>query len=110
MSPQVLASVVRISTHRGIYADPETPEEAFAFCRALLEPPNATLVVPGNRHWAIFEALCRATGATGNLVPDAWFAALAIESGCVWITADRDYARFPRLRWRTPFEDGGQAG
>jgi transposase len=39
----------------------------------------------------------------GNLVQDAWFAALAIESGCEWITTDRDYARFPELRWREPF-------
>jgi len=38
-----------------------------------------------------------------GLEPDAWFAALAIESGCEWITPDRDYARFPGLRWRTPF-------
>jgi len=30
----------------------------------------------------------------GNRVPDAWFAALAIEGGCEWITTDRDYARF----------------
>ena len=32
-----------------------------------------------------------------------WVAALAIESGCEWITADRDFSRFPGLRWRTPF-------
>jgi predicted nucleic acid-binding protein len=41
--------------------------------------------------------------ARGDLVADAWFAALAIESECEWITLDRDFARFPRLRWRTPF-------
>jgi len=40
--------------------------------------------------------------ARGNLVPDAWFAALAIESGCEWITLDHDYARFPGLQWRAP--------
>ncbi|TLZ03430.1 MAG: type II toxin-antitoxin system VapC family toxin, partial [Gammaproteobacteria bacterium] len=40
--------------------------------------------------------------ATGNLAQDAWFAALAIESGCDWITTDRDYARFPGLTWRAP--------
>jgi len=38
----------------------------------------------------------------GNRVPDAWFAALAIEGGCEWITTDRDYARFEGLRWRVP--------
>jgi predicted nucleic acid-binding protein len=39
----------------------------------------------------------------GNLVQDAWFAALAIASGCAWITTDRDFARFPGFRWRPSF-------
>jgi predicted nucleic acid-binding protein len=60
-------------------------------------------VAPGQRHWTVFQDLCVAAGAVGNLVQDAWFAALAIEFGCEWITTDRDYARFPGVRWRTPF-------
>jgi len=40
--------------------------------------------------------------ARGNLVPDAWFAALAVEAGCEWVTMDRDYARFAGLKWRLP--------
>jgi predicted nucleic acid-binding protein len=54
------------------------------------------------RHWQIFERLCAESKATGNLVQDAWFAALAVESGCEWITTDRDYARFTGLSWRPP--------
>jgi hypothetical protein len=50
----------------------------------------------------IFKRLCSEADARGNLVPDAWFAALAIESGSEWITLDRDYARFPGLQWRVP--------
>lgn len=38
----------------------------------------------------------------GSLATDAFFAALAIESGSEWITTDRDYARFEGLRWRHP--------
>jgi hypothetical protein len=30
------------------------------------------------------------------------FAALAIESGCEWVTFDRDYVRFPGLKWHVP--------
>ena len=45
----------------------------------------------------VLGSLCGKAKATGNLVQDAWFAALAIESGCEWITTDRDYARFPGL-------------
>lgn len=39
---------------------------------------------------------------TGNLVPDAQLAALAIEHGLVVHTADSDFARFPGLRWTNP--------
>jgi predicted nucleic acid-binding protein len=56
----------------------------------------------GERHFAIFEKLCRDSDARGSLVADAYLAALAIEHGCTWITNDRDYARFERLDWRTP--------
>ena len=59
--------------------------------------------MPGPRHWEIFIRLCRAARVNGNLVPDAYLAALAIESGSEWITTDRDYSRFPGLRWRHPF-------
>lgn len=103
MSTQTLASVIRISTHAGIYVNPSKLDEAVRFCDAIIAAPNCTVVVPGPRHWTIFTDLCRHAGVTGNLVQDAWFAALAIESGCEWITTDRDYAIFPRLRWREPF-------
>ncbi len=68
----------------------------------LLEQSNATVIVPGTRHWSIFLDHCGAAKASGNLVQDAWLAALAIESGCEWITTDRDYSRFPGLTWREP--------
>ena len=60
------------------------------------------IIAPGTRHWEIFERLCVTAGAKGNRVADAYLAALAIESGCEWITGDRDYSRFPGLRWRHP--------
>jgi toxin-antitoxin system PIN domain toxin len=103
IAPQVLASVVRICTHPRIFIQPDPAQDVFEFARVLLEHPNATVVIPADRHWSIFESLCDQARATGNLVQDAWFAALAIESGCEWITTDRDYSRFPGLTWRPPF-------
>lgn len=103
VSPQVLASVVRICTHSRIFNHPSGIDETLAFCDVVMQQPQARLVTPGDRHWSIFESLCRESGATGNLVQDAWFAALAIESGCEWVTVDRDYARFTGLSWRTPW-------
>ena len=103
VAPQILCSFVRIATHRRIYVHPSGLEDALAFARVLQEQPQAMLVTPHEDHWMIFEALCRQSAAAGNLIQDAWFAALAIESGCEWITLDRDYARFRGLRWRPPF-------
>jgi hypothetical protein len=105
MSPQVLASLVRIATHPRIYARPSSLEDAFAFTRVLVEQPNCRIVEPGDQHWEIFERLCRDARATGNLVQDAWLAALAIESGCEWISTDRDARRFEEIQ-RAPDLDG----
>jgi toxin-antitoxin system PIN domain toxin len=103
IAPQVLASVIRISTHPRIFKIPSSLNDVFAFCRVLMEQANATVIVPGDRHWEIFESLCQGSQSTGNIAHDAWFAAFAIEFGCEWITTDRDYARFGGLSWRTPF-------
>jgi predicted nucleic acid-binding protein len=62
------------------------------------------VVSPGPHHWDIFSRLCKSAGAKGNLVPDAFFAAMAIENGCEWITTDRDFSRFSELRWRHPLQ------
>jgi len=102
MSPQVLAAVIRIATHPRVYVRPSRLTEVTAFASLLLAQPHCQSVHPGPRHWDIFCGLCRQAHATGNLVQDAWFAALAIESGCEWITTDRDFARFEGLRWRSP--------
>jgi toxin-antitoxin system PIN domain toxin len=102
LSPQVLSSVVRITTHPKIFIEPSVHDEVFQFCNLLLDQPHCVIIQPGSHHWQIFMRLCTAADARGNLVTDAWFAALAIEAGCEWITLDRDYARFSELQWRVP--------
>jgi toxin-antitoxin system PIN domain toxin len=102
ISPLALAALVRITTNPRLYQNPSKLDEAFAFCEALLEQPNVRVVEPGERHREIFQRLCLITNTRGADTSDAWYAALAIESGCEWITCDRDFARFPDLRWRTP--------
>ena len=102
IAPQVLSAVVRVCTHPRIFARPSSAKDVFAFCGSLLEQPNATVIMPGARHWEIFNRLCVESKAKGNLVQDAWFAALAVESGCQWITTDRDYSRFSGLSWHSP--------
>lgn len=91
---------VRIVTNPRIYSVPTPLGEALEFVEAILAQPRAVIVRPGDDHWSIFTSLCRSYEARGNLVTDAWLAALAIEHGCEFITADRDFARFDGLRWR----------
>jgi toxin-antitoxin system PIN domain toxin len=102
LASQVLSGAIRITTHPKVFAEPSSLEEVLGFCKLLLVQPHCVVIQAGPRHWEIFTRLCLEADARGNLVPDAWLAALAIESGCEWITLDRDYARFPGLSWRLP--------
>ena len=102
ISELVLSSFVRIATSRRVFTPPATLREALTFVEKVRERPNAVTVSPGPRHWEIFRRLCTAVGAKGNLVADAYLAALAVESGSEWVTTDRDFSRFPGLRTRHP--------
>jgi uncharacterized protein len=102
LSPLALAAVVRVTTNARSYPNPSSFEAAFGFCEDLLGQPHCQIVEPRERHWDIFKRLCVETDTSGARVTDAWYAALAIEWGCEWITLDRDYSRFPGLRWRVP--------
>ena len=102
LSDVVLSGFLRVVTHPRVF-DPPTPlEDALAFVESLRGQPNCVLFAPGRRHWRIFTRLCRKAEARGNLIPDAYLAALAIESGSEWITADTDFRRFPGLKWSAP--------
>lgn len=102
VSDQVLSGFLRIVTNPRIFEPPTPIGPALDFARAFRSRTNAVQLTPGPRHWDIFARLCHDVGARGNLVPDAWLAALAIESGCEFITTGRDFARFPGLRWKHP--------
>ena len=104
VSELVLSGCLRILTHPKIF-DPPTPlQEVMTYVRELRDHPNMTIVSPGAGHWPIFCDLCTRASARGNLTSDAYHAALAIESGCEWITTDRGFARFEGLRWRHPLD------
>jgi len=97
-----LAAVVRITTNPRAFKVPSPVAEALGFCDDILRQPHCQTVDPGDRHWDIFKRLCTETSTIGPLVTDAWYAALAIEWGCEWLTLDRDYARFPGLKYSSP--------
>ena len=102
LSELVLSGFVRVVTHPKVFTRPSPLADALEFTEQLRGGPNCIPVAPGRRHWEIFRALCVEAGAKGNLVPDAYLAAMAIEAGCEWVTTDHDFSRFNGLRWRHP--------
>ena len=97
----VLTSFIRLTMNPHATRAPlASIDKALDFCRGLLDSPNAVPVTPGPRHWETFERLCHARPLPYRVIPDAYFAAVAIDAGCEWVTFDRDFALFAGLRWR----------
>lgn len=98
----VMIGFLRVVTHPKIFRERSSLDQALEFCDALMSLEHVEVVGPGERHWEVVTQLCRRADARGNLLPDVWFAAVAIENGCEWVTLDRDFARFEGLRWSVP--------
>jgi uncharacterized protein len=102
VSDVVLSGFLRVVTHPRVFADPTPLGDALRFADEIRSSPATVRVEATGRHWQIFSDLVRDGEARGNTVPDAYLAALAIERGATWVTADRGFARFPGLRWIHP--------
>lgn len=103
LADAVLVGAVRVLTHRKVFQDPATPGAAWAFIDAVRQAPAARPVSATASSWRQLAALLRADdGLRGNLVPDAWLAALALSHGAAVATRDRGYGRFPGLSLVTP--------
>ena len=95
---QVLVGFVRIVTNRRIFEEPAPTGAALSFVEALISAPRARWLPTTRVVWEAFTRLSAADRQIrGNLVPDAWLAAIAIEHGCRLATSDRGFARFPGL-------------
>ena len=84
--PSVLA-FLRVSTHPRAFEQP-------------LDIAVAWDVV----HAELLREMLVSGRAPGNHTTDAHLAALAIEWGLLLVSADRDFARYPGLRWHDPSE------
>lgn len=98
----VAAGFVRLLTHRDVLVTPAAPEHAVDLMADWFRSPGVTPLNPGRQHLAIFRSMLEAAGVGGNLVTDAHIAALAVEHQAEVHSNDRDFARFPGLRWRNP--------
>jgi uncharacterized protein len=98
----VLSAFIRLGTRAAVFANPLSPTQALDLVEGWLAQPNVVTIDPTQRHIAILGGLLEPLGTGGNLVPDAHLAALAIEHGASIASSDRDFTRFPGLRWVDP--------
>ena len=100
VSELVLSGVLRVLTHPKVFHPPTPSGDAMAFVDSLLAQPELGTLRPGDGHWRIFRRMAVTLQLTGNRLPDAYHAALAIEHGCEWVTLDRGFAIYPGLHVR----------
>ncbi|RME19921.1 MAG: type II toxin-antitoxin system VapC family toxin [Deltaproteobacteria bacterium] len=103
----VMLGFVRLMTHPDVMENPLRPDTALSHVRQWLEQPCTEIIEPGPRHLDILSTILGHAGIAGNLTTDAHIAALAIEYRAELHSTDRDFGRFPGLRWRNPL---GQRG
>jgi toxin-antitoxin system PIN domain toxin len=101
ISELVLSGFLRLVTNNKIFKTPSPLDDALKFVDIIRKNKNCVIIQTGLLHWNIFTQLCKAINAKGNDIPDTYFAALAIENNCVWISMDKGFKRFPQLQWRT---------
>jgi hypothetical protein len=103
---QTISAFARILTNPNLPGERFSTREIVSIIHEWTEQPNVRLLAPGERHWAIFQQALLEGQARGPMITDAQLAALTIEYGGVLHTTDRDFSRFPGLRWVNPLIQG----
>jgi len=99
---QTIHGFLRISTDKRISGNQVSMERSIALVEQWINLPHLHVLAPGERHWSLLRKMLLEGQARGPMTTDAQLAALTIEYGGVFYTADRDFARFPGLRWVNP--------
>jgi len=99
---QTISAFLRIATNVRLPGNRFTMDEAVTIVDRWAALPVVHMLAPRDRHWAFFRRMLVEGRANSALTTDAQLAALTIENGGVLYTADRDFARFPGLKWVNP--------
>ncbi|MGH9498499.1 MAG: TA system VapC family ribonuclease toxin [Terriglobales bacterium] len=97
-----IAAFLRIVTNTRLPGERMTLTEAVAVVDHWFEQPNVVALGPSEHHWQVFRNVILEGQAPGGLISDAQLAAITMEVGGELYTTDRDFARFPGLRWQNP--------
>lgn len=102
-APSIYA-FLRFMTNAKIHPKPASFKEASEIIDTWLALPHVVVLYPGDRHWHLLKQLGTGTRASGKFITDVSIAAIALEHGGTVHTNDRDFARFPNLRWHNPLQ------
>jgi uncharacterized protein len=101
---QAASAFLRVTTNSRLPGERFSLAQATQIVDLWLANPNVRVLIPGDHYWPLFRRMMIEGQASGALVSDAEIAALTLEYGGVLYTADRDFARFPGLRWKNPLD------
>jgi toxin-antitoxin system PIN domain toxin len=102
LSWQTVAAFLRVMTNTRLPGPRLGLEQAARLVDEWLAQPNIRVLSPSDEHWISLRRMIVEGQASGALISDAQLAALTMEYGGVLHTTDRDFARFPGLRWANP--------
>ena len=95
----VLVGFVRLSTQTKILRTRLTTVQSLSLMNEWTQHPNAQIVHPGQQHGVLLGGFLMAAGTAGNLTNDAHLAALAVENNATVGTFDKDFHRFPGVKF-----------
>lgn len=103
---QSIGAFLRIVTHPRVTANPLSAADAWKYIEDWLAVPVVWIPPASEATARVYARICAQVEITGNLVPDAQLAALAMEHGVEIASADVNFQRFPGLRWFNPLSVG----
>lgn len=94
----VWAGFVRVVTSKRIFKVPAITDDALEFVDAVRRQRNYLPVPHLPDVLDVFGEVCRTQQVAGNLVTDAYIAAVALSLGAAVVSLDRDFRRFDSLK------------
>jgi toxin-antitoxin system PIN domain toxin len=105
ISWSTIRAFLRVTTNPRLLDTPLSMAEAVGVVDDWLSQPSVAVLEPGSQHWRILKHLLAEAQVRGPMVTDTHLAALAIEHGAILQTTDRDFTRFPGLRFKNPLSE-----
>lgn len=100
----VVLAFTRLLTHPQICANPVSVDEVRRAVTGWVDLPHVRIIQLSNRALDLFFDLLEEAGMGGNLTTDALIALHAREHSATVCSNDRDFDRFPGIRWINPLK------